>query len=852
MNKLQNVFVIIFCLMIAGSSYSQDPVLIGQYQDPTHFDLAPYGGQRAIYFHQTNNYIATGVQLDRTSINAIISLDGGLTWTTTEKINVDGEVRNFTVRGDNNSAQYFFTKRNDADNGAAPWARHRGYIAGDDFGWGGGSFSSLLIAAEGTEEDVLDSYVGNLEISEFDPNLRGVMSHHGSSQVGGEYQQFFGSTDGGATWSGRIKVVSSSSADSLSGKYVADLTTNCADIHYGPDGYILAAGTAQFDFDFEAAEHLWYAFSTDSGKTWSDVNIIPGSENIDVSWSVVDRGWNLIIDSDNNFHLFALASDFDGVWAAYDFKWDGSQWTKNRFLESQFINDGLVAVEQDEGDSGPLNAPTLNSDGKIIYSFIDVVDTTGGNDYRFYSVFSDDGGATWSGRVQMINDPAYNAQEFTDVAREADGALHIVYCVVDTTGGTTISQYYLQVPTSSVAKEIEVQAGTDQISAALSGAGNGDVLILVTDGGEYVENDSLVVDKRVTIKAADGLTNPPVWTTLDSTQNIYLQSDLILQGIVFEGSDTTEAAVYSNAAAPNKIVVDGCEFRNYKNDIIDAANTTTVDTVTVNNCYFHHSGDEGIEFSGDRTGEYGPKIPGVHYLSVENCTFNSLVGDAIKVYGESDGADSAVAVISHITVYNCERGIYFRALAKGTVVTNGIITDCDQGVRMRDSHTLEVTYSDIWNNTDNFRNDASAGTGTISEDPMFADAANGDFRLNSGSPCIGTGSDGQNMGDTNWGVVTSITSEVTQPVAFALSQNYPNPFNPSTTIQFSLAHRSKIELVVYDLIGRKVVTLVDGYMDGGTHQVTWDTSNDNFASGVYLYRLIAQDKVETRKLILLR
>ncbi len=457
MKKLQTVYTVIILLvmMIAGQSFAQNPVLIGQYENPSRFDLAPYGGQRAIFFLQGKNYLATGVMLNRDTINAIISLDGGETWTTAYGINGDGEVRNFTVRGYDTSPVYFFSKRNDADNSAAPWARHRSYIAKDDFGWGGGSFSSQLIAAEGTETDVLDSYVGNMEISEFDPNLWGVMSHHGSSQVGGEYQQFFGSIDGGTSWSDRIKIVSSADADTLSGKYVANLTTNCADIQYGPDGYILAAGVAEFDFDYQAAKHLWYAFSTDSGKTWSDVSLIPGSDTINVDWNVVDRGWNLLIDNDNNFHLFALGEDMDGIWAAYDFKWNGSEWSKKRIVDPQFVDNGLVAIEGDEGDSGPLNAPTLNSDGTIIYSFIDVADTTGGNDYHCYSIYSVDGGDTWSDRVEIIKDSMYNAHEFTDVAREADGDLHVVYCLRDTTGGTTtISQYYLKVSLDSIMTSI--------------------------------------------------------------------------------------------------------------------------------------------------------------------------------------------------------------------------------------------------------------------------------------------------------------------------------------------------------------------------------------------------------------
>jgi len=446
MEKMRLVFLSILVLSLIGIIQAQGPVLIAQYEDPSYYDAAEYGGQRGIYFDPATGYIATGMQTNRSSLHSIVSLDGGLSWQTTSDINSGGEVRQFTIIGDSNSPIYLFSKRNDGTNSAPPWARHRSYIAIDDFGWGGGSYSISPVATAGDSLDVLDSYTANMDISAFDPNLRGVMSHHGSSQAGGEYQKFFGSVDGGQTWVNRIRVVSSADEDTLNPNYVADLTYNTADIHYGPDGYILAAGTAQFDFDFEAAEHLWYSFSVDSGQTWSPVTLVPGSEWIDVDWNKVDRGYNLLLDANNDFHLFALAKDTSGVYGSFDFIWDGSSWTMQKFLESQYYDDGLVAIESDHGDNGPLNVPTLNTDGTIFYSFIDLVDTTGGvNDYQMFMVYSNDNGLSWSSPVQLITDPGFHADKITDVAREADGALHVMYTLVDTVGVDTVNQYYQKV-----------------------------------------------------------------------------------------------------------------------------------------------------------------------------------------------------------------------------------------------------------------------------------------------------------------------------------------------------------------------------------------------------------------------
>jgi len=93
------------------------------------------------------------------------------------------------------------------------------------------------------------------------------------------------------------------------------------------------------------------------------------------------------------------------------------------------------------------------------------------------------------------------------------------------------------------------------------------------------------------------------------------------------------------------------------------------------------------------------------------------------------------------------------------------------------------------------------------------------------------------------------------PSGFALAQNYPNPFNPTTEIEFSLPTRSDIELIVYDILGRKVRTLADGTYDAGKHSVTWDALDDGakkVASGVYFYLLKGGDRHKARKMILLK
>ena len=88
------------------------------------------------------------------------------------------------------------------------------------------------------------------------------------------------------------------------------------------------------------------------------------------------------------------------------------------------------------------------------------------------------------------------------------------------------------------------------------------------------------------------------------------------------------------------------------------------------------------------------------------------------------------------------------------------------------------------------------------------------------------------------------------PTEFSLSQNFPNPFNPTTVIQYGLPVKTHVTLVVYNTLGQKVATLVQGEQEAGVHEVRVDASG--LSSGVYFYRLRAGDFMQTRRLLVLR
>ena len=96
--------------------------------------------------------------------------------------------------------------------------------------------------------------------------------------------------------------------------------------------------------------------------------------------------------------------------------------------------------------------------------------------------------------------------------------------------------------------------------------------------------------------------------------------------------------------------------------------------------------------------------------------------------------------------------------------------------------------------------------------------------------------------------ITPLGNEI--PSHFLLSQNYPNPFNPATNIDFSIPKESGVSLMIYDLTGRLVKTLVNEKLPPGIYRVNFGAAE--FASGMYLYKLTAGEFTDIKKMILVK
>jgi len=90
----------------------------------------------------------------------------------------------------------------------------------------------------------------------------------------------------------------------------------------------------------------------------------------------------------------------------------------------------------------------------------------------------------------------------------------------------------------------------------------------------------------------------------------------------------------------------------------------------------------------------------------------------------------------------------------------------------------------------------------------------------------------------------------TVPGAYSLEQNFPNPFNPTTNIKFSVAKLSLVKIVVYDVLGREVQTLVNEKMNTGSYEVSFDGSS--LYSGVYFYKISSGEFSQVRRMVLIK
>lgn len=203
-----------------------------------------------------------------------------------------------------------------------------------------------------------------------------------------------------------------------------------------------------------------------------------------------------------------------------------------------------------------------------------------------------------------------------------------------------------------------------------------------------------------------------------------------------------------------------------------------------------------------------------------------VAGSSGKIYKSTDLG--ATWVLKNSGTTNTLRSIYFKGNDSGAV-------SGDNGTVRITTNAGETWFSDA------YFNNVTGNITSISEMPRPARtfiALFNNTRMHIASE------------DSNFVVIgiRNISSEI--PNGFSLSQNYPNPFNPSSKFKVQISKLSNVKVVVYDAAGKEVEVLVNEQLHPGTYEV--DFNGSKYASGVYFYKLIAGDFVETKKMMLVK
>ena len=280
----------------------------------------------------------------------------------------------------------------------------------------------------------------------------------------------------------------------------------------------------------------------------------------------------------------------------------------------------------------------------------------------------------------------------------------------------------------------------------------GDTLLMAD--GVYDEAYTMTFDKEgVVLKAAEGA--KPVIALTGEWTTIGLYASTTFDGIGFDGTNKCYYPISSYGSDAGTYTFKNCEFTGWMYWAISnhyEANTH-VDNVLIENCLFHDAAGSAIYFNDDApTGEHA-----CANFEMKNSTLYNLVEDEyvgvihVSSRSEATGAQNKV-VIDHITMYDCTTpdlgGITIRK-SSDLSITNSIVaysTNTDQYAFYIYGGKVENT---IYYNGKN--KSGPTYTGCLTSDPLFVYPEGGNFNLRPGSPALGAGTDGKNIGDLRWG-----------------------------------------------------------------------------------------------------
>ncbi len=418
----------------------------------------------------------------------------------------------------------------------------------------------------------------------------------------------------------------------------------------------------------------------------------------------------------------------------------------------------------------------------------------------------------------------------------------------------------------------QVAAGQNTLLDAVEAAAAGDIIELTDSGGEYLNDDQINIEVPLTVRAAAGLADKPVIKNNEpdeSTRVVFrIYDDLTLHGIEIDGQAGTDFnAKYLLRIDDNDdgsgLQADGLNLKvydSYLHDVVVGGDgnflrqyaLTLADSVIFRNVVMDNSGKEGLRIKDESSDNKAMGIHNVNYFEVSNSTISNTKADGIYVDGgdEDESTPEPEFIVDGLTCYNCGSGngraIFPRNILNAKI-TNSILahsnTDTEGSVLIEGNSS--ITHSNLFEVSPIKLSSGATQHNILNLDPMFADPDSLDFTL--GHRILQEAG----WGDPQWIMgVTSSEEDIVLPTQITLGQNYPNPFNGQTTIPYRIDEPGMATLDVYDMLGRRVMSVMSAHHAVGEYAV--DISLDGHATGLYVYRLRVNDQVQHRTLTLLK
>ena len=315
---------------------------------------------------------------------------------------------------------------------------------------------------------------------------------------------------------------------------------------------------------------------------------------------------------------------------------------------------------------------------------------------------------------------------------------------------------------------ININTGTtDALRKALNSASDGDIIEMAA--GTYVEsNENFIAftGKNITVRAAEGedvIIQPQVPITVSGGGCAHFENVKIDASRLHELASWYEHVIYAtDAAANNRIILEGCEIYGFalNKSLISCPSASALDELTINNCYFHNI-NKSCVFIENTSNSIA--------ISITNSTFANITTDAGSYYaGVIDSrATSGSFLVDHCTFYNVEAmNTDYAAIGKVKLTSGAIVSNCIFALSASGASSNRAIRDVVAANNClvyNYSTDGGYGmqsnvtkTGCFIADPLFADAANGDFTFAgdwttmSLSPARGAATDGSDLGDPRW------------------------------------------------------------------------------------------------------